>query len=667
MPAKEHNAKILGSTQVTPGNTQVQTQTTRNLLEKDFLDFEGTRFSNKLKNEREQLRRQITNAWDKYITQLEIWSKAPAFHFKSFIQIYLSWRKTLAANGRTPEGSLASTPAEIESLRIDLDEPKADWVLRKLLMFCPKSWGVKRPPQGFSPLRKLTDGFKSRTAQDASQNLRKLRNEAQKPLASFKQSIKQLAIIKKVLEEAKQSGLFEPSVFEDFEQRVNNNLLYQTHMKNVLETLDKPDLLKRYNQAAQEVQAIASQFYGLDELLESLSESMLRDLPASEDQIRKIRDNAENWMKKLFEKGQEYLYELNVSTSVLVVRFVRIDKVLEELANLDSDESLIEKIQEAKDAYLDDLLKQAPGEIEAAVLKTGTVLSRLGHKVRDAVEEIKLEREARKQERFETAVLSKPDAPECQEEDRIDIVLVSYLVRNYQLSQDQAQTIASKLNLGRFKEVENALEDRFGKTLKVLIRKEPKFILLDEKDFDRRLDAIDYLLSKRGSLDPTGYIERLDPQRTIEAYLPRNLTATKRQLEDLKKAIVLIANQYAPGKQASATELWQEFMAGINQIWTSDQDNLITAELVAMKILEVNFPNDFIPELAKVTTRKLAIVCGANTLDQIRRLPGNNLERIHNLSVNSEISYAIRINDLWRVIFSFSGGKAQNVCLSNYH
>ena len=73
-----------------------------------------------------------------------------------------------------------------------------------------------------------------------------------------------------------------------------------------------------------------------------------------------------------------------------------------------------------------------------------------------------------------------------------------------------------------------------------------------------------------------------------------------------------------------------------------------------------HFPTD----LRRVMLRKLAHVDAAVLLDELRRPPGNRLERLHGDRAGQ---HSIRVNDQWRVCFTWTDGHAHNVELVDYH
>lgn len=70
------------------------------------------------------------------------------------------------------------------------------------------------------------------------------------------------------------------------------------------------------------------------------------------------------------------------------------------------------------------------------------------------------------------------------------------------------------------------------------------------------------------------------------------------------------------------------------------------------------------PELQRVALRKLRMLDAAATLDDLRVPPGNRLERLRG---DREGQFSIRINDQWRICFKWTGSKAKDVEIVDYH
>lgn len=69
-------------------------------------------------------------------------------------------------------------------------------------------------------------------------------------------------------------------------------------------------------------------------------------------------------------------------------------------------------------------------------------------------------------------------------------------------------------------------------------------------------------------------------------------------------------------------------------------------------------------ELQRQAQRKLAILNNAIDLNDLRAPPGNRLER---LSGDRRGQHSIRVNDQWRICFTWIGGDAWEVELVDYH
>jgi proteic killer suppression protein len=68
--------------------------------------------------------------------------------------------------------------------------------------------------------------------------------------------------------------------------------------------------------------------------------------------------------------------------------------------------------------------------------------------------------------------------------------------------------------------------------------------------------------------------------------------------------------------------------------------------------------------IQKVALRKLMMIDNAKCLDDLRIPPNNRLELLHG---DRNGQYSIRINDQWRICFSFDGGHFFDVEIVDYH
>lgn len=70
------------------------------------------------------------------------------------------------------------------------------------------------------------------------------------------------------------------------------------------------------------------------------------------------------------------------------------------------------------------------------------------------------------------------------------------------------------------------------------------------------------------------------------------------------------------------------------------------------------------PELSRLTYNKLVLVNAAESINDLRVPPGNRLEK---LSGNRAGQYSVRVNDQWRICFTWSTAGAGNVELVDDH
>ncbi|MHA7871439.1 MAG: type II toxin-antitoxin system RelE/ParE family toxin [Hyphococcus sp.] len=75
-------------------------------------------------------------------------------------------------------------------------------------------------------------------------------------------------------------------------------------------------------------------------------------------------------------------------------------------------------------------------------------------------------------------------------------------------------------------------------------------------------------------------------------------------------------------------------------------------------------PKGFPHDLVNAAENKLAMIEAAATLGDLRSPPGN---RLHELKGDRKGQHAIRINDQWRVCFTWKDGGADDVEIADYH
>lgn len=68
--------------------------------------------------------------------------------------------------------------------------------------------------------------------------------------------------------------------------------------------------------------------------------------------------------------------------------------------------------------------------------------------------------------------------------------------------------------------------------------------------------------------------------------------------------------------------------------------------------------------IERIARRKLLLLDGAETLEDLRSPPGNRLEA---LKGDRAGHFSIRINDQWRICFRWRDGGAEDVEIVDYH
>ena len=68
--------------------------------------------------------------------------------------------------------------------------------------------------------------------------------------------------------------------------------------------------------------------------------------------------------------------------------------------------------------------------------------------------------------------------------------------------------------------------------------------------------------------------------------------------------------------------------------------------------------------IQRLAARKLEMLDGAGEFDDLKSPPGNRLEA---LAGNRIGQHSIRVNDQWRICFTWRDGKAYEVEITDYH
>jgi toxin HigB-1 len=68
--------------------------------------------------------------------------------------------------------------------------------------------------------------------------------------------------------------------------------------------------------------------------------------------------------------------------------------------------------------------------------------------------------------------------------------------------------------------------------------------------------------------------------------------------------------------------------------------------------------------IRRAASRKLELLNAAETLDDLRSPPGNHLEALKGEQAGQ---HSIRINDQWRIVFTWRNGNAHDAAIVDYH
>jgi toxin HigB-1 len=82
------------------------------------------------------------------------------------------------------------------------------------------------------------------------------------------------------------------------------------------------------------------------------------------------------------------------------------------------------------------------------------------------------------------------------------------------------------------------------------------------------------------------------------------------------------------------------------------------------RIFHREFSRKLPVDIQRVALRKLRMLNSAGNLNDLRIPPANHLEK---LTTDREGQYSIRINEQWRICFSWRGNNAFDVEIVDYH
>lgn len=84
----------------------------------------------------------------------------------------------------------------------------------------------------------------------------------------------------------------------------------------------------------------------------------------------------------------------------------------------------------------------------------------------------------------------------------------------------------------------------------------------------------------------------------------------------------------------------------------------------AQKIFYLEHSARLPPDIKRAVMRKLSIIDAATNVNDLRTPPGNHLEK---LSGDRAHQYSIRINNQWRICFTWKENNAYDIEIIDYH
>jgi proteic killer suppression protein len=88
------------------------------------------------------------------------------------------------------------------------------------------------------------------------------------------------------------------------------------------------------------------------------------------------------------------------------------------------------------------------------------------------------------------------------------------------------------------------------------------------------------------------------------------------------------------------------------------------ADAATEKVFHRQFSRKLPGDIQSIALRKLRMLSNAHSVNDLRSPPANRLEK---LSKDREGQHSIRINDQWRVCFTWRDGDAYDVEIVDYH
>lgn len=88
------------------------------------------------------------------------------------------------------------------------------------------------------------------------------------------------------------------------------------------------------------------------------------------------------------------------------------------------------------------------------------------------------------------------------------------------------------------------------------------------------------------------------------------------------------------------------------------------ADREAQKIFYLEQSTKLPPDIKRAIMRKLSIIDAATNINDLRIPPGNHLEKLKGERVHQ---HSIRVNDQWRICFTWKENNAYDIEITDYH
>lgn len=609
--------------------------------------------------DREKYRRNIIDSWDHYIT-----AAAQSVDLSSLSKIaenYSNIREILAGWGLVVHGRLPRSDEERAVVKSERTGMWLDKLVGPLMGLC----GVEPPAGGYN-FQLLVNRVCARSVKQTLLEAKRLSASLENACVKLERAYERLELAQRMVLRAESSGMFVDGIFSRLEDCAEAYAAAHNGLIDVLNTKTDPHFLRRFKAAQSEFDKAVTHTFGAREALEELSFNMCILREPSKECLHAWQKQAEAEVTRLFGDKNNSFPPQGMSLPKLISEFMEIDYHANNTLSRPHGETLGQFLSTLAHRYLDRVLEYPEESIRAIIQELDTPARfKSSQRLAELMKVIEIESQAEVQQSLANPVwVRTPKQKQAPQSDsKSDPNVTRRLLREYQIPPDLALQLSRGLDSAKLSERESVIGEIFGSATRMVIRRHAELLRQSDQHLAEHADTARQLFLNRDKLDPEGIISALDPQSNIKGFLPGALTEVSSLLNDLTAARNRLS-EYRPLHESNADKVWTEFIRGFDQIFQTGGRR--SADETAQRVTQVKFPRKFPPDICEIAVRKLASVCAAQTLDQIRKIPGNKLEIFMRSDPNNPI-YVIRVNSLWRVGFKFNAGQAEEVNLVNYH